>query len=806
MRAFPVALCLALCAAGAAAQTGQEPETPAAVEAEPQEPASEKDQPAPGAAAEGAEATEESEPAAGDATPGDAEDGGAGEGDAAAEAADADAESEEPPAVPPPPPPVTDCSQGCLNAESQGGGEGHFWARGYVDFQAGDLRIQSDRFDLYEEEDEQGVSSRRLVAEGNVVFMRGDERIAGDRLEMDMLSDTAVLENARGFVQPEVFIEARRIERLDSRTYRIEGGRFTSCYQPNPRWSFSASRATLKRDDRITASNVVFRVKSLPTLYLPYFYYPIKDDQRATGILFPRFGFSSYRGFNVGTGFFWAMSRNSDQTFSVDNYSRFGIGYGHELRYVGEGPTNGTFNTTIFDRSDVDRKDYDLTWRAAQDLPGSFRGTLNARLFSSTAFQQRYQDNLNLASTRSQRASLSISGRLGRESLQLVADHNETFFSETSSRLIQRLPSLRLSRSPRRIGNTGIVFGYESRFERLARGDQDGKEPYQRFDVAPTVSRPWATSYLQVEPRVGLRYTRYGATLDEDGGLSGDALDRQLFESNVEMRGPNFSKVFSLGGFYSPRFKHEIGPTLVWTYRTPVEEFDVIPRFDGTDQLLGTNQLRYGLVQKLLAKRPNRVGKLITHEVLNWRLTQTYYVNIGSSQAEFDPNYSSSFYGPSGEPSHYSPVQSRLRFQPFRAVRASFDAEYDVNFKQFRTRGLSLQVSANRASLSAGWSMAERLSDVPEERVTTRSTLRTTGQYALLSGSVDLLGALDYDFVEKALIRWSARARLGVQCCGLMLELISFNYNGRDERQFRFALELANIGSFGFDGGEQGRR
>jgi len=774
MRALPGALCLALAAGTAGAQISQEPDFPATSEAGPDGYVEE----------DAAQAPDESP----------SEDG-----------ADAVPEAGAPaPFALPAPPPITDCAQGCLNAESQGGGDGHFWARGYVDFQAGDLHIQSDRFDLYEEADEQGTSSRRVVAEGNVVFMRGDERIAGDRLEMDLLSDTAVLENARGFVQPDVFIEARRIERIDSRTYRIEGGRFTSCFQPTPRWSFSASSATLKRDDRITASNVIFRVKFVPALYLPYFYYPIKDDQRATGFLFPRYGYSSFRGFNIGTAFFWAMSRNSDQTFSVDSYSKFGIGYGHELRYVGLGPTNGTFNTTLFQRSDVDSTDYDLTWRAAQDLPGSFRGTLSARLYSSTAFQQRYQDSLDLASSRSQRASVSISGKLGRESLQFVADHNETTFSR-GSRLIQRLPSLRLSRSPRRIGRTGIVFGYETRLERLARGDQDGKTPYQRIDLAPTVSRPWATSFLQVEPSIALRYTRWGSTYDEEGELQGDALDRRLFEGNLEMRGPNFSKVFSLGGFYSPRFKHEIGPELVWTYRTPVEDFDVIPRFDGVDQLLGTNQLRYGLVQKLLAKRPNRAGKLVTQDLFFWRLSQTYFAQISDNQAEFDPNFSSSFYGPNGDPSHYSPVQSRMRFTPAQGVRATFDAEYDVNYKQMRTLGVGLEVSGSRGTLATGWSRAERLSDVPEERVPTSNTVRASGRFKLLEG-VDMVGAADYDFIQKSLIRWSARARFGVQCCGLMLELVNFNYNGRDERQFRFALELANVGSFGFDGLQPGVR
>ena len=49
----------------------------------------------------------------------------------------------------------------------------------------------------------------------------------------------------------------------------------------------------------------------------------------------------------------------------------------------------------------------------------------------------------------------------------------------------------------------------------------------------------------------------------------------------------------------------------------------------------------------------------------------------------------------------------------------------------------------------------------------------------------------------------SARLRYSVQCCGLTVEAIRFNFNSRDELQLRFSVELANIGSIGF-GGDQG--
>ena len=61
-------------------------------------------------------------------------------------------------------------------------------------------------------------------------------------------------------------------------------------------------------------------------------------------------------------------------------------------------------------------------------------------------------------------------------------------------------------------------------------------------------------------------------------------------------------------------------------------------------------------------------------------------------------------------------------------------------------------------------------------------------------------------------ILWQMRGqvRYSVQCCGFSVEYIRYDWNGRDEKKWRFNLELANIGSIGnflgadADGGRQG--
>jgi len=543
-----------------------------------------------------------------------------------------------------------------------------------------------------------------------------------------------------------------KIERLDGKTYRAEGGKFTSCSQPNPRWNFNMTSARIELEDKVVARNVVFKIKSVPVFYLPVIYYPIREDQRSTGILFPHFGHSSIKGFEVGTGFFWAMGRSFDQTFYADHYSKIGWGFGHEFRYAAEQPSRGTSRTYVI-RTDRDQPlDYDLDWNALQMLPGKFRATVNVRQYSDLLFQQQYQDNFNLATTRTRRSAGNVQRSFGSNVFSIAADRNETFFGE-DTRVQQRLPSATLRRFPQKLGRTGIVFGYEAKAERVGFGASDAVESFSRFDVAPQLSRPLSSTFLQVTPSATVRYTRYTSSYlgEEDATtvLGGPAIGRRFFEGSLDVRGPTFSRVFDVGGPYTDRIKHVIGPEVNWTYRTRVDDFNDIPKFDGIDWYLGTNQIDYAIVQRLLAKRPGPGGKSIPHEFLSLRVGQTYYVQISDGQNNFDPNYSSSAFGPGFTPAHLSPILSRLRLRPVPSVTGDLSVEYDVNFKQLRTIFFSGGINGARGSLQAGWSRVLQLAELAENRKVTANTIRGAGTLQVVPNRITLNGSANYDFVRK---------------------------------------------------------
>jgi hypothetical protein len=437
-------------------------------------------------------------------------------------------------------------------------------------------------------------------------------------------------------------------------------------------------------------------------------------------------------------------------------------------------------------------------------LPGKVRLAVRAQESSTTDFQEQFQDDLDLASRRNRFSNFSLQRSFGPTSLQLIASSNDTFYGGTEDFIRRRqLPSFQVGMAPWKIWRTGMVFSYDARADSLQVGDQNRVDKYGRYDFNPRLSRPLALSFVQITPEVQWRHSRYAVSdLDPENygnqDLSGPPVSREYSEASVEMRGPNFSKVFNTpGNFYSDRYKHVIGPEVTWTYRTPADSFSVVPIFDGYDAIQATNELRYALVQRFYSKRRGAAGgRAEPYEFLTWRVGQTYYANAAAAQ--FDPAYASSAFGaPGGEPATLSPVQSRFRFRPTRQLSANFDVEYDVNFRQLKYVSLSTTLNYARVAFNASWFRGNRVTDRVDRRGVNRDTIRSGARLVLWPEKFAVDGTIYYDLLNRDLKQWSARARYDVQCCGFLAEVIHSDYNTKQNLQYRFSIELANIGSVG---------
>jgi lipopolysaccharide assembly outer membrane protein LptD (OstA) len=698
-----------------------------------------------------------------------------------------------------------------IRSNNHGGGKGRLHYEGFVDLRFGQMRIQADSLDMVDETKPDGTSTQHLEAKGNVVFMSGTERISGETLRLDIDSGKGIFTNASGYLQPDVLFEAESIERIDADTYRLKGATFTACTQPNPRWMFKAQSATVDIDKRIKATMVGLRIKGVPTpLLIPYFQFPINPDQRSTGILTPRYGSGSIKGREIGLGFFWAMGRSVDQTFYYDYFSKtYAFGLGHEFRYIRNSSSRGNFKSYFTRPRGTSQFSYDLDWGASQALPHHFKATLSANFYSSLTLRQELQEDFDYASTRTRRGAAGIQGSIGPVYVKLEADTSDVFFPDGSIQRKRHLPQLRIAQSPKKIGRTGISFAFEGTAENLSQGsgfeeDTTGQsspgspvvlQSFSRFDFAPEITRSFSLPFLQVTPRFLVRQTRYGASLDDSGTLEGPALDRRFFETSVDMRGPKIFKLFSLpGNVYSDKFKHTIEPEFFYTFRSKFEQLNSLPNFDFTDYYPGTNQLLYGLTQRVYAKRRSRTGALVTNELVNLRIAQTYYVETDAKQGQFDFNYYS---GSFIKGSHYSPVLGRLQVRPTLDASISLNVEYNPAFHMFPTKSLSARIGRPRMDVQAGWSRLTQVTDVIADRKPIFDTLRASGRVTLWPERVTVGGSLTYDRIESRMLQATAKVRYGIQCCGFSVEHVRFNTRRRSETKTTFQIDLAGIGAVG---------
>ncbi|HSF19870.1 MAG TPA: putative LPS assembly protein LptD [Vicinamibacteria bacterium] len=672
-------------------------------------------------------------------------------------------------------------------------GKGHVRAEGYVDIRTEDVQLTADRVEFWEDE-------MRVVAEGNVVYEQGDQKIIATRLEADLRTKTGRFFNAHGMAGSDLYFYGDIIEKVSDDTYVVEGGAFTSCAQPVPRWRFTAGKARIKRDHHVALHNAFLKVKSLPVFYTPVLYYPINERDRSTGFLFPQIGNSSIKGFLFTQGFFWAINRSMDATFSYERFSQIGNGASAEYRYVASEASRGQIDTFYLDDTTNEEKEYTVRAAANQNLPGEFRAIARVDYFSSFDFQQRFQEDYNRATQRSKRASGTISKSMGPYTLRVLFDRNDTSFGANVA-IREILPRVTIGARPSRLAGTPILFSFDGEASSLGRTNRSQLQEYQRLDVLPVISYPFTgLSFLTFRTSLTGRYTYYTSSLSPSGVfLPEEGIERRYYETSFDMRGPTFSKIFNTpGNGYASRFKHVIEPQVLWSYRSRVDTFDQIPRFDGQDYIPGTNQIAFSLVNRFLAKRlVNGKEQSTPTEMLTWVLSQRYFVDANASL--YDRQFSTPYFTEDGTPSNYSPITSRVNFRPSRALVASWNVDYDLNFNAVRSSSFAGTVSGRWGSLSGNWTRR----NIPDREVI-RSNFRVGTTVNLTPGLAVSFGSA-YDYTNRALQHLRAGAVYNVQCCGFLVEYNRFNFGSlRDENTFRFGITLANVGSFGtsLGGGE----
>ena len=704
-----------------------------------------------------------------------------------------------------------------------------------------DMQLFAGEIDLYREEG-------RLIARGDVVFVSGKDRISAERLEFNTKTKTGTFFKASGTTiirdkaepslqgsqEPNGFFWGEEIRKEGPTTYRIIAGGFTACVQPTPRWEVASGNITLKLDDYALLRNSVFRVKGVPILYLPIFYYPIEEDDRSTGFTMPIYGNSRLGGQTLSNQFFWAIGRSHDATFVHDWLSKAGQGYGGEYRYVltggsgearfhalNEKAVTGEQATPTLPARDASRS-YRIDGNLSQQLPLGLRAQANANYFTSLRTQQQYQQDVFQATNRQRTFGANISGAWAGYTLSARVDQNDYFDSQNTLTRAGSRPRITLSRAQTTLGNLPIYISATGEYVTLIRNTVRDDVPSEdqgltRLDFTPTLSVPlkrWP--FFTINSSVTWRTTYWSESLNLAGTRVEEGIGRQFFDFRSTFRGPTFNRIFDTpeNGFAS-RWKHVIEPTLTVQRTTAVDNFNRIVQLENATDFIvgGVTTYTYGLTNRLYAKKEN------SREIANLSVNQRYYTQ--SIAAQCDVNYISTCGAPTRDEdeTNFSPVSVLARISPTDHAQGQFRTEWNPRAKTFTTvsAGGAFRFSEHLQT-SANWSMRRFIEDLPgfdnefaaSHNVDAQTTLRFAqnrfgGGYSFM-----------YDFRRDVFIEQRVQGYYNAQCCGFAVELQQFDMRGipgvaiPKDLRFNMSFSLAGIGTFsnflGALSGQQPRR
>ena len=673
-----------------------------------------------------------------------------------------------------------------------------------------------------------------LTASGNVVFSTPESRISADTVVFNTRTKRGTFTNASGIaslgergerdrsmfgtLEPDVYFYGEVIEKIDVDKYKITRGAFTTCVQPTPRWEIASNSSIVNLHDYALLNNAVIRVKDVPVFYLPIMYYPIQDDDRATGFLLPTYGRSTYRGQSLSNAFFWAINRSQDATFFHDWFTSRGQGGGTEYRYIVNPQSQGNFRLYgLKENANTDggvtnpaRTSYQVAANMTQSLPGGLRGRARVDYFSNITAQQLYNNNLYQQTYSTRSYGGGVSGAWRGLSVSGQYQRTESFYNSTDSFVSGQAPGITASYTGRRISTLPLYASVNTDLSKVLWQQRSATDIADfgigKFDLLPSVRAPLSTlPFLSINTSVGYRVTYFTESLDPVTQRQiEEPVTRRYADMRAELVGPIFTRVFNPNNAFAERMKHVFEPAFTLQRITTIDNQRQIPTTASYEYVVGgVTRLTYGVTNRLLVRRQapaaeaddTRANAGPPRELLTVNVNQSYYSNPSASPYDQAYGYSSLF----RPPSNFSTIALISRAMPAQSFGMDFRLEYDpiATERQLVGFGMNGVVRTSKVDATAGWN---RQNYQTGNAFTSNNYIQQTTTLRLLGNTLGGTVQFNYDIARSTLLNQRYIANYNAQCCGLVVEFQSFNYPGGfvvpQDRRFNVSFTLAGIGSF----------
>jgi len=249
-----------------------------------------------------------------------------------------------------------------------------------------------------------GVPSDTLADKfiGTPVLKDKAEVYEGFRMKYNFKTKRGLIASAQTETEG-AYYTGTKIKKVDSETYFVEDGIYTTCNETEPHYCFYSHEMKVVNKEQITAKWIWLYFGGVPfPVPLPFAVFPIESGRRS-GIIAPAFGDDgTYGRYFSRFGYFWAISDYMDLALQGDYYTRGSYRFDNRFRYAKRydftGSIEGQYEflrrNDISDPDFAEQTNWRLIWNHNQNFNPSLR--FDARLeFLSGNILQRNLVNLN---------------------------------------------------------------------------------------------------------------------------------------------------------------------------------------------------------------------------------------------------------------------------------------------------------------------------------------------------------------------------------------------------------------------------
>jgi len=709
-----------------------------------------------------------------------------------------------------------------------------YYADGNVDVHYQNTRLRADHVEYNED-------TYVAIARGHVQLDYMTQHIEADEAHYEVRTGHGTFLHVRAtfsierrptptlLVTPNpLYFEAEEAERLDEHTYRIKKAWMTVCDPDKPTWKFYAPEATVYLQKSVHLVNGDFRVLSVPVLYLPYATFPA-GKERESGFMIPNIGDSSNKGYILGESYYWAPTDWMDGTLGGNYYSRRGWSQRADLRMrPWENAKLEATYTGVIDRGleqpqvpgeppvpAVNQGGHEARLLFTALLPDGWRAVADLDNLNSLTYRLAWSETFTQAVNSEVRNSAFLTNNFRGFSLNFAALSYQNYLSATPDTYVslRAAPEVRfgsVDQAP--FPQLPVYFSFGSFVDAVHRSDTVTPTPLDtpnfvgRSELAPSVTIPLHLgNWLDVTPTFTLRSTYYG------GQANGSTfVDRGFFrtteELSVDLRPPSFDRVWEKSG---TKWKHTIEPDIVYNYVNGVNDYARYIRFDEDETLTDTNEIEYGITQRLYRRKKDGNAE----ELVRWRLVQKYFFDptfggalINGQRNVFQTLDDITPFAFTDSPRRFSPIVSDLVIEPGKHFDTEFIFNFDPKRNQLTAIGTLLKLKPYKQSfLTLAHFSTTNLPTPPDENPPNFVFQPRSNQVRALVGYGDLTrigfnatAGLSYDFTQQAFQNQILEASYNGSCCGFGFEYRRFSFGTiRNENQYLVVFRIANVGSAG---------